>query len=212
MIRSSFSRSLTTAFALACVGTMAQAQDAGLYDEVASPNASFVRVIVEPMGVAMVQTTSFDALENGISPYVVVEQPGEVQISAGLEETVATVEAGKFYTFVLASGGTGELLTDDITRSPSQADVAFYNLSDVDAVDLFVPQASAVAIEGVAIGASDSVALKAPLTLDFEVRQGDTVLATVPAIDLKRREGVTIVLRGSAGAYEAVATPNALAR
>jgi Alginate O-acetyl transferase AlgF len=198
--------------ALCLTTTAAFAQDAGLYDDIASPDASFVRVIVPPNGVAMVQTTSFDALDTGLSPYVVVEEPGEVQISAGVDETTATVEAGKFYTYIVAEGGEGELLTDTITRSPGQADVAFYNLSDVAAVDLYVPAAKAVAIPGVAAGAGDAVALKAPLNIAFELRDGDKVLASVAAVDLKRREGVTIVLRGTAGAYTAFAAANALSR
>jgi Alginate O-acetyl transferase AlgF len=192
--------------------TAALAQDAGLYDDIASPDASFVRVIVPPNGVAMVQTTSFDALDTGLSPYVVVDQPGEVQISAGVDETTATVEAGKFYTYIVGEGGAGELMTDKITRSPGQADVAFYNLSDVPTVDLYVPAAKAVAIPGVAAGKGDAVALKAPLSIDFELRDGDKVLATVAAVDLKRREGVTIVLRGTGGTYTAFSAANALAR
>jgi Alginate O-acetyl transferase AlgF len=198
--------------AMCLTTTAALAQDAGLYDDIASPDASFVRVIVPPNGVAMVQTTSFDALDTGLSPYVVVDEPGEVQISAGVDETTATVEAGKFYTYIVGESGAGELVTDDITRSPSQADVAFYNLSDVAAVDLYVPAAKAVAIEGVAPGKGDAVALKAPLNIDFELRDGDTVLATVAAVDLKRREGVTIVLRGTGGTYTAFSAANALAR
>ena len=198
--------------ALCLTTTAAFAQDAGLYDDIASPNASFVRVIVPPNGVAMVQTTSFDALDTGLSPYVVVDEPGEVQISAGVDETTATVEAGKFYTYIVGETGAGELVTDEITRSPGQADVAFYNLSDVAMVDLYVPAAKAVAIAGVAAGKGDAVALKAPLNIDFELRDGDTVLATVAAVDLKRREGVTIVLRGTGGTYTAFSAANALAR
>jgi hypothetical protein len=197
--------------ALCLTTTAAFAQDAGLYDDIASPDASFVRVIAPPNGVAVVQNTSFDALDTGLSPYVVVEEPGEVQISAGASETTATVEAGKFYTYIVGEGGAGELVTDEITRSPGQADVAFYNLSDVPSVDLYVPAAKAVAIEAVAAGKSGAVALKAPLNVDFELRDGETVLATLAAVDLKRREGVTIVLRGTGGSYTAFSAANALA-
>ena len=50
--------------------------------------------------------------------------------------------------------------------------------------------------------------LKAPLTLDFEVRDGETVLASLPAIEMRRRAGVTVVFSGSAGAYSAFSTEN----
>ena len=87
-----------------------------------------------------------------------------------------------------------------------------FNLSDKPAVDLFVPAASAVAVKGVAVNSSASVALKAPLTLDLEVRDGDTVLASLAAVDLQRRAGVAIVFRGSAGAYTVAMTPASLAK
>jgi alginate O-acetyltransferase complex protein AlgF len=56
-----------------------------------------------------------------------------------------------------------------------------------------------------------NVALKAPLTLDFEVRDGDKVLASLPAVDLQRRGGVAIVLRGTAGNYTVAGSDSTLA-
>ncbi len=186
------------------------AQDAGLYDSITNPDASFVRIIVDPLGIGAVQRTSFDAIESGISPYVVIDAPGEVQVAAGSLQGSMTVEAGQFYTYALGADGTAKVITDTITRSPGQADIAFYNLSDIPTADLYVPAAKAVAVAGVAAGASGAVALKAPLTLDFEARQGDTVLGTVNGIDLRRREGVTLILRGTGGTYELRANANEL--
>ncbi len=64
------------------------------------------------------------------------------------------------------------------------------------------------AIEGLEPAQSRSVALKAPLTLDFELRDGTEALATVAAVELKRKTGVTIVLTELDGAYFAAAVPN----
>ena len=86
------------------------------------------------------------------------------------------------------------------------------NLSDKPMIDLFVPAASAVAVPGVGVNSSASVALKAPLTLDFEVREGETVLATLAAVDLERRAGVAIVFRGSGGTYDVVMEPSTIAK
>jgi alginate O-acetyltransferase complex protein AlgF len=122
------------------------------------------------------------------------------------------VEPGTFYSFLVGADGTTALVIDKITRNPAQADVTFYNLSDIASADLFVPAANAMAIEGVGVNSGGAVALKAPLTLDFEIRDGDTLVATVPAVDLKRREGVAIVLSGTAGVYAATVTQNDLAR
>jgi hypothetical protein len=201
-----------TSLALILAGAPLLAQDGGLYEDVLDPNASFVRVITLPMENALVQTTSFDALETGVSPYVVIAEPGEVKVTAGTAEGVANIGPGTWMTYVIAADGTGTFLTDEIKASPAQADVAFYNLSDMPSVELYVPAAKAAAIAPVATGESGSVALKAPLTLDFEAKDGETVLATVSGVELKRRDGVTFVFRGSNGTYELLAVPNSIAR
>ncbi len=101
---------------------------------------------------------------------------------------------------------------DQPATDPSKATVYFYNLSDKPTVDLFVPSAKVKAIEGVAAGAGMSVPLKAPLTLDFEVQADGAPIATVAAVDLKRRGGVSIILSGSDGNYTASAVQNAFHR
>lgn len=197
---------------LAAAASVATAQDASLYEDVANPNASFVRVVDATASVAVIQSSSFDRVEKGVTPYVVIDGDTEVRISSG--ETVATeqVQPATFYSFVVGADGASALVVDRITRNPAQADVTFYNLSDIASASLYVPQAKAVAIEGVAPSSGSAVALKAPLTLDFEIRDGETVVATVPAVELKRREGVAIVLSGTGGTYTATVTSNALAK
>ena len=69
----------------------------------------------------------------------------------------------------------------------------------------------AKAIEALAPNTGGAVALKAPLTLDFEARDGDSVLASATGIALERRQGVALLLRGSDGNYELVTAPNAIA-
>lgn len=188
------------------------AQDGGLYEDVPDPNASFVRVVAVNLTNAVVQNTAFNDLSSGVSGYVVVNEPGEISITAGVDETKVTVEAGKYYSFVVGADGTKTLVPENISSSPAQAVVTVFNLSDKPMVDLFVPAASAVAVPGVSVNSSASVALKAPLTLDFEIREGDTVLASLAAVDLERRAGVAIVFRGSGGAYDVVMEPSTIAK
>lgn len=189
----------------------AAAQDVGLYEDVPDPNASFVRIVSVGLSNAVIEQTSFDALAEGISGYVVVSQPGEITVVTGVDETRVTVEPGKYYSFVVGPDGSKALVPEDINSSPAQAVITFFNLSDKPMVDLFVPAAKAVAVPAVAMNLSGSVALKAPLTLDFEVRDGETVLASIPAVELKRRGGVAILFRGTAGAYEIVQAAGSLA-
>lgn len=188
------------------------AQDGGLYEDVPDPNASFVRIVAANLTNAVIQDTAFSDLKKGVSSYVVVNKPGEVSIIAGVDETKVSVEAGKYYSLIVGSDGTKTLVPENISSSPAQAVVTMFNLSDMPTVDLFVPAAGAVAVKGVGVNTSATVALKAPLTLDFEVRDGDTVLASLPAVDLQRRAGVAIVFRGTSGAYEVVMEPSTLAK
>ncbi|WP_374645556.1 alginate O-acetyltransferase AlgF [Tabrizicola sp.] len=197
---------------LAAAATAALAQDGGLYEDVANPEASFVRVVDAGTPVAVIQSASFDRVDGGVTPYVVIDGETEVKITSGETSTTETIEPATFYSFVVGADGTSALVVDKISNNPAQADVTFYNLSDIASADLYVPQAKAMAIEGVAVNGGGAVALKAPLTLDFEVRDGETVVATVPAVALKRREGVAIVLSGTGGSYTATVAPNALAK
>ena len=194
------------------VALPALAQDGGLYEDVPDPNASFVRIVGANVTSAVVDSTAFGDLPSGVSGYVVVPQPGEISITDGVDETKVTVEAGKYYSFVVGADGTKTLIAEDISSSPAQAVVTVFNLSDKPAVDLFVPAASAVAVKDVGMNSSSSVALKAPLTLDFEVREGDTVLASLAGVDLQRRGGVAVVFRGTAGTYDVVVQPSTLAK
>ncbi len=198
--------------ALAAAATATLAQDGGLYEDVANPEASFVRVIDAGTPVAVIQSASFDSVDGGVTPYVVIDGETEVKITSGETSTTETIEPATFYSFVVGADGTSALVVDKISNNPAQADVTFYNLSDIASADLYVPQAKTVAIEGIAANGGGAVALKAPLTLDFEVRDGETVVATAPAVALKRREGVAIVLSGTGGSYTATVAPNALAK
>jgi hypothetical protein len=202
---------LTLPFLIA-TASVALAQDASLYEDVANPDASFVRVVDARSSVAVIQSASFDRIEAGVTPYVVIDGDTEVRITSGEKTVTEAIQPATFYSFVVGADGTSALVVDKITRNPAQADVTFYNLSDIALADLYVPQAKAIAIEGIAPSAGGAVALKAPLTLDFEIRDGETVVATLPAVDLKRREGVAIVLSGTGGSYTATVTPNALAK
>ncbi len=210
MLRPTFIQA-TLATLLLASAVPAFAQDDGLYDAPVDPNSAFVRVLVPGAAVAVVNGTTIDDMTDGLSAYVNVK-PGDIQVSAG--DVAGTVSAvpGAYYTYAATAAGEPLLLTDQPATDPSKATVYFYNLSDMPVVDLFVPSAKVNAIEGVAGEAAKSVALKAPLTLDFEVQAEGATVATVAALDLKRRGGVSIVFTGSDGSYSATAVENAFFR
>lgn len=201
----SYSRVLCCLLALSAAP--ATAQDNQLYEDPADPNASFVRIISPGETLAVVGETTFDAVKGGVSPYLMVKA-GAISVAVGTLASKGDIPPTTFYSFVKGTDGTLHLLQDAITNSPAKADLVFYNLSDLPLVDLFAPSVNATAIEGIAPNTSRQVSLKAPLTLDFEVRDGATVLASLPAIEMRRRAGVTVVFSGSAGEYTAFSTEN----
>ncbi|MEM8631922.1 MAG: alginate O-acetyltransferase AlgF [Pseudomonadota bacterium] len=176
--------------------------DNGLYAPVPDPESSFVRVIAPGASVATVDQVAIDQFDQGVTPYINVD-PGQVGVSSDGQTVDVSIAQRSYYTVVVGADGAVSTLSDEITSSPAKADLMFYNLSDIETADLFVPQAKANALTGVEAGSAQSVALKAPLTLDFEVQAEGETIATIPAVELRRREGVTLVVLGSGGDYSA---------
>ncbi|GFE63205.1 alginate O-acetyltransferase AlgF [Litoreibacter roseus] len=185
----------------------ALAQDGSLYEPAPDPSMSYVRVIDPGTENVAVGSKRLDDVADGISPYVGVVA-GDVPVITDAVDMTLTVEAATYYTVLVSDDGATQIITDAITNSPAKADLAFYNLSDLGSADLFVPRADAMAVEGVVPTNAASVALNAPLELDFEVREGKAVMATVETVSLKRKSGVSIVVTGSAGSYEAISIDN----
>ncbi|MDO6591927.1 hypothetical protein DS901_12620 [Loktanella sp. D2R18] len=181
--------------------------DDGLYQDVSDPNSSFVRVVAPGQTVASIDGESVQDILSGVSGYVNV-MPGEIDVVLPIGTGVIDVAPSSYYTVVFTEDGQSEVIADDITNSPSKADISVYNLTDSDNVALFVPQANTVAIDAVDIMDGKSIAIRAPLTLDFELRIGDEIVAIVEQVDLQRNAGVSIVLMENADGYSAFATDN----
>lgn len=185
----------------------AQAQDAGLYGKAADPNASFVRVVAFDQQLATIAGKPVSPT-HGVSPYVNVD-PGSIKISSGGKDASMKVEPGKYYTMTIGPDGE-RIFSDTVKNDPAKAQLYLYNLSDIPNIDLFVPAAKALALKGVESGQSKDVALKAPLSLAFEVQKDGTKVAGTDLIDIKRKAGYSIVVTGENGKYKAVALENNL--
>ena len=183
------------------------ADDAGLYQGVFDPNSSFIRVVAPGESIVAIDGQTLRDMEAGVSGFVNV-MPGDIPVSASLASTSVSAGPGAHYTLIMRDDQTMAVLEDAIINDPAKADVTLYNLTDTAAVELFVPQANATAIEAVDTMSGETVGLRAPLTLDFEVRADGETLATVSALDLQRGVGVSIVLIETDGTYSATATTN----
>ena len=193
------------AFVLAPV-TSAFADD-GLYEDVFDPISSFVRVVAPGQTVVSIGGNKVREIEGGVSLYVNV-MPGVIDVALPNGNVEMAVSASTHYTLIMTADGETSIITDDIANNPSKADVSLYNLSATDGVDLYVPAANAVAIDDIASLQSQTIALRAPLTLDFAVRSGEEILTSVLQVELERGAGVSIVLVATDGGYSAVAIPN----
>ncbi|MDP9811534.1 alginate O-acetyltransferase complex protein AlgF [Rhizobium tibeticum] len=187
------------------------AQDAGLYGKPVDPNGSFIRIVDINASSAVIAGAQVANFTEGVSPYVTVK-PGDVDMSIGSESTKVTADPGKYYTYAKLSDGQGKLYVDGVKDDPSKAQVYLYNLTDLQTVDLVVPVANATALKAVASGTSQSVSLRAPLSLVFVIQQDGKTIAETEKINLKRRAGFSIVLSGSKGDYHVVAAENHLSQ
>ncbi len=185
----------------------AASADDGLYENVADPNSSFVRVIAPGETVASINGNTLRDLEDGISGYVNVV-PGDVDIVLPSGTIDLTVGASTYYTVVFNDAGEPTIFNDEITNSPSKADISIYNLSSAESIDLYVPAANAVAIAETTSSQSQTVSVRAPLTLDFEVHADGEVLAQISQVSLVRKGGVSIVLLDGEDGFTAFSTAN----
>lgn len=181
-----------------------------LYEAPVDPQSSFVRIIAPDQTVAVINGQTFDAFAGGVTPFLNVAA-GAITVTAGTATGEGMIEPASFYTFAPAADGSLVLLKDAIANSPIRADLVVYNMSDLPLVDVFVPAIGAMALQGIAPATSRQVSLKAPLTVQLQVQADGAVLADLPAIDMQRRAGVTVVFSGSAGAYTAYAAQNTYA-
>ncbi|MEM6309993.1 MAG: alginate O-acetyltransferase AlgF, partial [Pseudomonadota bacterium] len=183
------------------------ANDDGLYEDVFDPTSSFIRILAPGQSFATVNGQTVRDIEDGVSDYVNV-MPGEIDIMLSNTNVSVDVAPSSHYTVVLLDGQQPEILIDEITLDPAKSDVTVYNLSGTDDVELFVPAADQSAISDIDAMTGSSVALRAPLTLDFQVRANGETLASVERVELERRAGVSIILTEAGGGYTATAMSN----
>jgi len=184
-------------------------QDAGLYANAIDPNKAYVRVHVIDPDQASIGGAAVAVPDEQVSGYVSVPV-GSIEIGSGDKTADMTVEAGTYYTFAQSANGFVQFV-DPAIADPSKAEVLFYNLTDTAGVNLFVPAAKTNAITAVNAGTSQSVELRAPLTLSFEAQADGTTLASVSDVTLERKQAVSLFLNPTADGAELVQVINTFA-
>lgn len=199
-----------SAFAIG-LGTTAYANDAGLYQDVVDPSSSFVRVLAPTASAVLVAGELVDLAEGGLSPYRPLTA-GPIVIEADDNQTNLDASPGTFYTVAFSAAGETKVFVDEVVNSPAKANLTVYNLDSDASVDLYVPAAKAKAIEGLEAGSTQTVALKAPLTLDFIVQQNGADVAELSQLELKRGGGISIFISKQGAAVSATASITTLKR
>lgn len=192
----------TTLLGLLALASPALAQDDNLYPAPSSPDASFLRIVMAEPVTVRINGAAVAADAAGVTPYVEIAE-GTQTLIVGDKTEELQAEPATHYTFLVAKDGTGALVPDNPSESPSQAALTLYNLTDVDATELYVPSAGTVALADIGALEGQTVALRAPLSLDVELRAAGETLAALAAVELRRGVGTSIILTGQQGAYTA---------
>jgi alginate O-acetyltransferase complex protein AlgF len=187
---------------VSAVAGSAAAQDDSLYPAPSSPDASFLRIVMAEPVTVRINGDAVAAEASGVTPYVEIAEGDQAIMIGDITETVAA-EPATHYTYVVGRDGVGALVPDTPSESPSQAALTLYNLTDLDATEVYVPSADTVALADIGALEAATVALRAPLSLDVELRAGGQTLAALPAVELRRGVGTSIILAGEPGAYTA---------
>lgn len=175
---------------LATLPVAGAAQDDSLYPAPDDPNAAHLRLYAPDAPQVRIAGESASTGDVGLTDYLDVS-PGTIALLAGDASADITVEANTHYTYFPTED---RLLTDERQDSPSQAGLTVYNLSQETAFDLYVPEADAVAIADVPPGESRTVALRAPLTLAFSLRQDGETIAKLDEVRLRRGTGTSVLI------------------
>jgi Alginate O-acetyl transferase AlgF len=191
------------------------AGDDGLYDAPPPPDAAFIRVLngtedPTPLALAM-QNADVKVQAHQVSPYAMLKA-GDVVVKGMSTDIPLSLNAGGYYTLAIANAAASKLFADTPPEDPAKSRIYFYNLSDRENVDLFVPVAAKNAIDDVSPQGAASVELKAPLQIDMVAKSDSGELAHFDAVALKRRSTLTIAVFGSNGHYSGLMQPNAIGR
>ena len=187
---------------------IALAQDGELYQDSIDPNSAFIRVLAPKAASASIGSVAVNQFTSGLSAYVALKA-GTINVSVDDQTVAVNAKQSGFYTVYFADDKTNTLYTDELTNSPAKANVSVYNLTGATNVDVFVPKAKANVVSALAAGKSETVAIKAPLNLDFAIVTGSTQLAATSEVALKRGGAIAILIQEVNGAVNAVAVESA---
>lgn len=185
--------------------------DDALYDPAPPADSAFVRVVYAGGGAIepSLGGSSLGAMSDAaIGDYVIIPG-GDHALSLGGSEETLNIGTGNYYS-ILVKGGEAELHEDTVLENPSKAQIRFYNLSDATAA-LHAPAHKIDIFKEIAPMSGTDRAINA-VALTLEAKIGNTVAGSFEKLDLVRREGVSVLVAGEAGAYTAISAKDNVAQ
>ncbi len=204
-------------FSLALLSGTALAfgDDTALYDPAPPPNSAFLRIVSAAPTPATDVKIAGNAVELGeanVSGYVVVPG-GKSAVEASGKSGEVDCPSGKYCSVVfgLASGSGPTLIVDEVLSNPAKSGLHFYNLTDQPALTLFAPDQKVDLFKDVASGAMQFRQVGA-VTVNFVVKAGDSEVAKLDGVELKRRTGHSVIVSGTTGSIAATVVENTVTK
>ena len=130
---------------------------------------------------------------------------GDYSLSYGDVSQSVSVDAGKYYTLMLRPAST-TIQEDELLENPSKAKLYLYNLTDQPTA-LTAPEHNTDIFDAVPAGESAARDINA-VTLTLAATIAGETVETWKNVALKRRQGNSIVVFGTPGAYQATLDKN----
>jgi hypothetical protein len=207
-------RVATYATALFLALAAAAQEDQALYDPEPPEHFAFVRIIDRDGGGAGsigFASGHFELSVDGVSDYVGVPA-GEHELTYAGQSWPVEIASGDYIT-VVVSGQSAEppsTLVDPPLDDPAKCGLYLYNFTD-EPVSLAAPDLNAAVLENVQPGGSAFRAVNA-VTVDLEVRAGNTAPARFEETPLQRRTAISFFVFGDAQDARAVMVTNRVAQ
>jgi alginate O-acetyltransferase complex protein AlgF len=202
---------------LALIGSTASSfgADDALYDPAPPPNSSFLRIMsAAPAAVSdgKIAGNTIELGEANVSAYVVVPG-GKSAVEAGGKSGEVECPSGKYCSVVfgLAGGTEPALIVDEVLDNPAKSGLHFYNLTDQPSLTLFAPEQNVALFKDTASGAMQFRQVGA-VTVNFSVKAGDSEVTKLDGVELKRRTGHSVIVRGTTGSVTATIIENTVSK
>ncbi len=172
------------------LASLAQAEGEGaLYGPEAPAGSAFIRVFngqinlpVKEASVAGKELGEVDPIS--ASKYVFLE-PGSMEVDLDGKKHPVTLDKDSYYTLILMDGGVVKLVKDEAFDNRRKALVSFYNLTDVDSLDLKTSNGKTAILESVSQLDTKNRQVNA-VKISVAAFSGDQKLADAAPVNLER--------------------------